>query len=227
MNLLVPGNQALLLTTGILSLIALIFALRFAPWRQLFADETRQHLFLGACVVLACFWQLQVEVRGLIGLHPTLITALCLTLGWSLSLLAGLSALIIETLMVQVLAEGRSWQVLPFDYLMSVVIPASFCYLVLRALELFPKRNLFFYLWGAGFFSAMISCQLIGVISLLIFWSTDNEVLLSNTLEHYLLFTVLMFPEGFSSGALITVMAMFKPHWLKTFADDFYFRKQP
>ena len=74
MNILLPPNSLLFWSSSVIMLMALAVALRYAPWRLLFAEQSRQHFLYGTIIVLAIIWMLQIKVKGVVAFHPLLMT---------------------------------------------------------------------------------------------------------------------------------------------------------
>ncbi|UTF58564.1 hypothetical protein [Gilvimarinus sp. DA14] len=232
MNLLLPPSFTLLLASLALALPALGVALRGAPWRQLAATQQRQHAFFAAILALGLFWLLQVEVRDSLGFHPMLMAVVTMIFGWHLALIIGALALV--ALQVYRLAlwgslDGwlEAWQglnpaALPVDFVLSVVVPASWTLLVLYLVDRWSFKNPFTFFLGVGFFGAMLSCLWMGAAAFTLFYLTGSEAPLAVLNEHGLLFVLMMFPEGFCNGALATVFTILWPDMVKTYRDEWY-----
>ena len=115
---------------------------------------------------------------------------------------------------------------IPVDYVLSVGVPGIASWLVLKLIAVIRFRNLFVYMLGGGFFGAMAAVQMIGLTSLLLFFLCAEEELLQITLEHYLLFFLLMFPEGFINGSVMTMLTVYCPDLVKTYDDHIYLDDQ-
>ena len=232
MNLLLAPNSLLFWLSLMLSLPVILFALCSAPWAQVIFNQARQHVFFASIVVLGLFWVLQVEVRGTLAFHPLLMTATTMILGWSLAILVGVMALLMLEFFQLALRSARyDWDVsltqfdlttVPVDFLLSVALPVSWTWVMLWLIDRWKFKNPFTYFLGVGFFGAMASSLLMGLAAILLFSLSASEIQLAMTKEHFMVFVLLMFPEGFSNGCIATVMAVLWPDMSKTYNDDWY-----
>ncbi|TQV85105.1 hypothetical protein FKG94_02625 [Exilibacterium tricleocarpae] len=217
MNILIAPDTTLFWTALATNGLFLAAALRYAPWHAVLRVAVRQHALLGATLALGVFWHLQVAVGEVIAIHPLAITTLTIVFGWSLAVVAGTLACGI----FQLLGDGL-WYAWPVDSLLSVILPASATWLVLLIIERITWKNLFTYMLGAGFAGAMLSVLACGAGALALFWLTGAQPLLAVTREHFYLYGLLMFPEGFINGAMVSVITVFWPQMVKTYDDDTY-----
>lgn len=234
MNLLLPPNSALFWLSSLISVPLLLVAIRQAPWRQLLVNQTRQHIMFGAVLALALLWLLQVEVRGAIAIHPLLMTVTTMVFGWSFALIIGSCALLaLEIYQLPLRALQMDWDMalaqfdlgcLPVDFCLSVLVPASWAWCVLWLVDRWKFKNPFTYFWGVGFFGAMLSCVLIGLSALVLFGISGSDIHLHNTQEHFFVFLLMTFPEGFANGLIATVMTVLYPDLVKTYRDDWYLK---
>lgn len=232
MNLLLPPNSLLFWFALAISVPVFLLALRYAPWRQLTISSARQHALFATVLALALMWLLQVDVRATLAIHPLLMTVTTMIFGWSLALLIGAWALVVlECYQVPLRALQMDWDMalaqfdlstLPVDFCLSVIVPVSWAWCALWLVDRWKFKNPFTYIWGVGFFGAMFSCLLVGVASLLLFALTGSDVQLVNTKEHFFVFLLMTFPEGFVNGLIATVMTVLYPDLVKTYRDDWY-----
>lgn len=232
MNLLLPPSLILLGLSLALSLPALGWALWRAPWRQLAVSNQRQHAFFAAILALGLFWLLQVEVRESLGFHPMLITVVTMIFGWHLALVIGALALVaLQLYRLALWGSLDGWTqalqalepaTLPVDFVLSVLVPASWTLVVLYLVDRWRFKNPFTYFLGVGFFGAMLSCLWLGVAAFALFYVSGSEAPLAVLREHGLLFVLMMFPEGFCNGALATVFTILWPDMVKTYRDEWY-----
>lgn len=232
MNLLHSPSTFLFLLCAVLSAAALVYALRWAPWRLLAASRVRQHAFFASVLALGLFWLLQVEVRATLGFHPMLMTVVTMVFGWHLAMVIGAAALLASTLyhwawVGAVYGQAEALLALnptglPVAYVLTVMVPACWAWLMIRLIDRWSFKNPFTYFMGVGFFGAMLSCLWLGAVSGLLFLLPGNEILLGHWWEHRLLFVLMMFPEGFCNGAIATVLTVLWPELVKTYRDDWY-----
>jgi len=234
MNLLLPPNNFLFWLTLCITLPILLLAIRHAPWQQVLASQPRQHALFATTLSLALIWLLQVSVRDTLAIHPLLMTVTTMVFGWNLAMLIGVMALVaLEIYQVPLHALSLDWDVavaqfdlssLPVDFCLSVAVPVSWACCVLWLVDRWKFKNPFTYFWGVGFFGAMLSCIWLGIAALLLFSITGSEIQLATAQEHFIVFVLMTFPEGFVNGLIATVMTVLYPDMVKTYRDDWYLK---
>ena len=234
MNLLLSPAPVLFWLTTCIALPIILLAIRYAPWQQVLADQNRQHILFATILALALLWLLQVSLRDTLAIHPLLMTVTTMVFGWSLATLIGAMALIaLEIYQVPLHALTLDWDVavaqfdlstFPVDFCLSVVVPVGWAWCVLWLVDRWKFKNPFTYFWGVGFFGAMASCIWLGVTALLLFAITGSEIQLATTQEHFIVFLLMTFPEGFVNGLIATVMTVLYPDMVKTYRDDWYLK---
>lgn len=232
MNMLLPPEPLLFWLTLILSILLLGAAIFYAPWRQLARHQSRQHLLFASILFLSLFWLMQVSVQATLAFHPMLMTVVMMVFGWSLALLIGVAALMmLEVYQIALRSLTLEWDVavnqfnlstLPVDFSLSVVIPVSWAWLAVWLINRWRFKNPFTYFLGVGFFGAMISCLWVGLGALLLFSLTGSDIALASAREHFFVFLLMTFPEGFINGALATVLTVLWPDIVKTYRDDWF-----
>ena len=103
-------------------------------------------------------------------------------------------------------------------YILNIV---RTCYRILssRALRWFSSLQVF-YLISA--LMQVFGIASIGLTSYALLSAIDNQ-LASTTLDQYLLaFVPLMYPEAFLSGAMLSILVVYRPQWVATFDDSRY-----
>lgn len=217
MSFLVGLNIWQMLPGLVLVMPLLLWSLWRAPWAQLLGHQERQHIFFAAMILLALFWQLQIEIREELLLHPIGMNVVTMIFGARLALVVGSSALVLAHVFNQ-----QPWSVLPFELLTMVLVPVIIVSLLLKLIDRIPNANLFFYLFGAAFFGAVPTLFGVGLVSwLYIVWIGDAG-LLTLFEEYAYLLLLMMFPEGFINCAVATVITILRPDLMKTFDEHKY-----
>ncbi len=206
----------LLLALGLLMLVCLAIAVRYAPWEALRAVPTRVHLVLGTSLGCTCLWLMSIRLGEVASVHLLAMTSVTLVLGWCLALLAGSLALL-----AQLLILGEPLSALPAAWLLSVAVPASLSHWLVSRL---PRRqNLFLYTLGGGFAGGMLCALTVAVLATGFLWLIGETALASRALEAWPLLALVLFPEGFINGMLVTAACVFFPGAVKTFDEGLYF----
>jgi uncharacterized membrane protein len=183
----------------------LLWALWRAPWVELFSDQRRQHLLFGTMLALFLLWLVRRDFASGLSFHFIGMTAVTLLLDWPLALLCGFAA------QLGLLALGR------LDLaglgVNGLLLAETFAVLVERR----QPRNLFVYIFCCGFFPAALTALvcLLGGLGLL--WH-DGLYVMPPWLEDFVGYLwLVMFPEAFINGMLVTGLVVFYPDWLETF----------
>ncbi|XOV89295.1 MAG: energy-coupling factor ABC transporter permease [Pseudomonadota bacterium] len=212
---ILPGSLQLALL--VIMLPSVIVAIRYAKWHLLLASRTRQHLFFGGMLAALLLWQLRIQVVDGVWIHLLGMTALTLVLGWCYAVIAGTLVALAYTLMA-----GESLLVVPGCWLFSVLIPASVTRLLLLVIRRTNIQNLFLFLLGAGFGGAALSVLLIAVVALPVLWLGGQGMWAREALTHAPFILLVMFPEAFINGLIVSALTVFYPDLVKTFDEDFY-----
>jgi uncharacterized membrane protein len=210
---------ALLWTSNLLYLLLLVVAIRIAPWQQLFARQESQHVFLGAIVILLSVWGIKAGISPGLGFHHLGATLFTLMFGWPLAII-GLTI----TMLASLLLQASDWSSLGINSLLSVVIPISVSYLVLRFSQKWLPDNFFIYIFVCAFFgagAAIAISRLCAIALLSVIHAYPNEQLIEESLQYL---PLIMFPEAFVTGMLITIFVVYHPDWVSTFDDDRYIK---
>lgn len=207
----------LMVVAGLLMIAALAAAVRLAPWRAVLAAPERQHVLLGSCVGLLLLWLGNIEVTEGVRLHLLAVTCTTMIIGLPLTLLSGSVALT-----AQLWLQGVPLAALPAAWLPTVAVPAVVTRLLVHYLRRRAPGNLFLYLLGAGFAGGMVCVLASALAALGLFALMGRFDLIADAVDSATLVALMMFPEGFLNGMLITAVTVFRPDLVKTFDDDYY-----
>lgn len=197
--------------------IALLAALRHLPWRILVTSPTAQHLVGAATLVLIGFWSVRAGITPGLSAHILGVTALTLLVGWPLAILATLVA------SVTVGAMGVApWALVPLEFVAGGVLPVAVSHGVRLGLERMLPPNLFVYLLGCGFAGGIVAGLVSrGANAALLLLSGAWEVGRVGD-ELGVIVALLTLPEGVINGIIVSVLAVYRPHWVKEFDDRRY-----
>ncbi len=232
MNFLLPPNPALLWLSLGICVPAVLIAAIYAPWRLLLAAPARQHLFMASTLGLSLVWLFGVTVKNAIVFHPILMTATTMVLGWSLAQVAGLVALFLLLLFQTALRSALvGWDLaysqlhvstVPLDYCLNVLVPATWTWCVIGVVNRLQFKNHFTYFLCVGFFGAMLGCLWIDLAAVaMCYWvgSAAHWVIVK---DHFWLFLLMTFPEGFINGTIATAFTVFMPDLVKTYRESWF-----
>ncbi|SBS25347.1 hypothetical protein MAQ5080_00242 [Marinomonas aquimarina] len=204
----------------IVAVLTCLVALRQAPWRALIENTALQHRFLGCAVGLAVLWQMSVNLNVGVIIHFMGMTTLTLFFGWPLALLAGLLALLVDTLL-----NGQQWSVFGCNLLFNAVIPALVTWWLHVRIERFKPSNPFVFILGTGFFGCVLSTSvatLVAVTALKLFGVLELKLTLADYLGYLPIF---VFPEAVVNGMFISATTILHPHVVVAFNEARYFKQ--
>lgn len=191
------------------------FPAEFFP--KLRQERGYQHLVFASLTALTLLWSTQAGIKAGLQLHFLLLTTLVLCHGWRIALWLGMVPLAALGLLGKI-----SWQDFGLFWVSQLLVPVLFSYAWFIWTYHALARHLFVYLFVAGFLGAALSIVLsLAVHSGLLWW--DGRYDWDTIYQNYLLFAMLIwFPEALLNGAALTLMAIYRPHWLRTFYDREY-----
>jgi uncharacterized membrane protein len=197
--------------------LALGLAVWLAPWRRLREGTRVQHLLAGAAVGLMILWAMRTGVVPGLEFHLLGITTVTLMLGWSFAVLAGSIALVGVTV-----AGLSGWSGLPVNALLDVLVPATVTQsLLVLARSALPK-HFFVYVFLNAFVAGGVAVLAAGYLAVWVLVGAE-AIRLEDLRQGFLPFLPLMlFPEAFVNGFLVSVMVGLRPEWVYSFRDEEY-----
>lgn len=202
---------------SLLMTVGLAVAMRFARWQALLTAPQRLHLLFGAILGCMCLWLLNIRVADALYIHLLGMTSVTLVLGWCFGMLCGSLALL-----GQVLVMGEPLTSLPLSWLYTVAIPATLSRWLVSRLSRLRLRNLFVYTLGGGFAGGILCALALAVLALPALWLIGRGDLAEQALATWPIIALVLFPEGFINGMLVTAACVFFPGAVKTFDERFY-----
>lgn len=185
-------------------------------WRRL-AEPQHLNLFLGATVVALALWQIRTGVKPGLSFHLYGMAALALMFGFWRATFSGVLILLANA----VFGRG-SWGALGVDTLLTAALPAAVSWGVFRLLERYLPDHFFIYVLGNGFLGAVLSVVAIGLATTALM-ALGGVYPLDYLLSYYTPYAMLIsWGEAFTTGMVVTVMAVYRPAWLESFDDERY-----
>ena len=213
-GVLSPGLAlACTVLAGVLLLAALsgLGALRGHP--------ERLHLLAGAAVSLASLWSVSAGVDPGISLHVLGIPAVVLLLGWRLGMLAATLAAVALLLLGKTALDGA-----PAAWLVSAALPGAIIVAVAWAVRFYLPRNPFVFIFVGAFFGAglaVVATWLAGA-GLLAASGQPSPSGIDSSLLAFL--PLVLFPEAFINGAVMSMLIVYRPGWVRLYDERFYDR---
>ena len=201
------------MTVGwILYLPVLLWAVWRSPWVELFTDSRRQHLLFGTVFALFLLWLVRRDFDTGVSYHFIGMTAVTLLLDWPLAIVGGLVA------QLGLLALGRQdLAALGVNGLLLIVLPVLVTEACAVLVERAQPKNPFVYIFCSGFFAAALSALFCLLLGLGVLWF-DGLFAMPEWLEDFVGYLwLIIFPEAFINGIVISALVVFCPEWLETF----------
>jgi uncharacterized membrane protein len=202
----------------VLFLLALIWAAVTAPWWHL-SDNEDTHVLLATGVALLFLWVMKAGVAPGLEFHLLGVTLATLMFGWQFAIL------VVGVVLLATTIHGNlNWPCFGWNGLLLVFLPVLVTWFVLRMSERHLPGNFFIYIFVAAFFGAALAMLSVGVVSTVVLWAFGAYPW-QRLMEHYAVFYMLMvFPEAFLTGAMMTIFVVYRPAWVATFDDERYLR---
>ena len=209
-------SPAALWAMNILFALALLAALRMAPWRK-FRDSEQFHVFLGTTVALVLLWHMEAKVQPGLSFHLLGVTAITLMFGWSLAVIAAALALLGVTL-----NGGGGWDGFALNALVCGVVPITLTQVLLILIRWYLPKHFFVYVLVNGFLTAGFVGAATGYLAagLLVASGAYTFAQLDQTVLPF--FPLMFLPEAILNGWLLAVLVAFKPNWVYSFSDEQY-----
>ena len=199
-------------------------AIRAAQWWRLHNHRDFQVLLFAMAGTLF-IWTMKADfttdpVTFGLNLHLLGATLLTMMFGWAFAILAMSLVILVFTLIFS--SEISSLYSIPWNVLLTSVLPVFISYYLFRFTERYLPNNFFIYIFIGSFFSAALAMASV-ILSTTGFHYLSGaysyEYLSYNYLPYGLL---LMFPEAFITGMLMSIFVAYRPHWVSTFDDRKY-----
>lgn len=202
--------------------LVLILALHKAQWWRL-RDPQDLNVLLYSILGVLIIWTLNATYLPWLDLHLLGATLLTMMFGWPFAVLA-ISLVILVTAAIPLSSLGHIWMTLPWLALLTGVLPVFLSSLVFHLADRRLPNHFFVYIFICSFFGATLS------MAVVIFATTGLHVLsgahsLKFMAYNYLPYgLLLMLPEAFVTGMLMSIIVVYRPQWVSTFDDKRYLK---
>lgn len=182
------------------------------PWVELFTDTRRQHLLFGTVFDLFLLWLMRRDFDSGVSYHFLGMTAVTLLLDWPLAIVGGLIA------QLGMLAMGRQdLAAMGVNGLLLIVLPVLITEGCALIVERAQPRSPFTYIFCSGFFAAGLAALLCLLLAMGVLW-LDGLFAMPEWLGDFIGYLwLIIFPEAFINGMIVTALVVFCPEWLETF----------
>jgi uncharacterized membrane protein len=201
----------------LLWLLLLGSSMNRALWHNLRTTSLYQHLLLGSAIVLIPLWLLRAGLHDGLTIHFLGITSLTLLLGWRLALWAPCL-----TLLLLSYTGVEEWANVGWNALLGIALPVATSWLLFLASWAWLPRHLFIYLFIAAFLGGALAIST-KVLATALLLGLSGDYPWQTIIDDYLsIWPLLLFPEALLNGMTMTLLAIYRPHWVNTFFDRTY-----
>lgn len=208
------------LGAALLSAAMLFFAARRVAWRSLMHSGPRLNAFLGFAVIMTLLWSMRAGVLPGLNLHLLGAMAACLLFGPWLAMFG--MALVLTGIALNGAVEWAAW---PLNYVVMGLLPVLFAEGARRFVERFLPSHFFVYVFVMAFAGSAIVVLLSGLSASILLFAAGAYAWSHLASEYLPYFLLLAFSEAWISGAVITMMVVYRPEWVTTFDDQRYLRR--
>jgi len=208
---------AWLLITHLGYAIILLFSLRSAPWYHLKrADDA--NVFFAASILLWLAWRSSVGITGGMEFHLLLVTSVTLMFGWQFAVFAVSIAQLCLTF------EGvGNWMNYSLNLWVNGMIPIAITFGLFKILSLSLPKHFFIYIYGSAFFGGALSMAISRLVGMAILLLSGTYTWMQLKDESVFIF-IMLFPEAFINGLIMTVLVAYRPTWVSSFSDQHYLK---
>lgn len=207
---------------------ALYVAIRHARWQHL-RNATDVNILLYAMLGIFCLWLMNTDFadnRLLVGptLHLLGATLLTMMFGWAFAIMAMSLVLLAYSIMTATSIE--TLYALPWTALAICVLPVLLSYRLFHLVDSKLPNNFFLYIFVSAFFGAALAMASVILTTTTIHYLSGAYSLDKLTYGYVPYGLILMFPEAFLTGMLMSIFVVYRPEWVSTFDDRRYLRKR-
>ncbi len=198
----------------------LSWAIYRAPWQSA-SSKPIQHIWPILCACTFLIWQMDISLMdNTVHIHLIGATLLTVLFGWQFAVI-GLSSVLLATCVLQKL----SILVFSMASFSLIVVPIFASYWIVRLVYRYLPRHFFVFIFLSGFANAAVAIFCSGItnsVLLDVLSNLDSMQIWQHTLPASLL---LVFPEAFITGAVLTIFVVYRPEWVRSFHDEQYLNK--
>ena len=208
-QVLTAGTQTL---GWLLYVPVLLAAIWRSPWVELCSDRRRQHLLFGTVFALFLLWLVRRDFDTGVSYHFIGMTAVTLLLDWPLALVGGFAA------QLALVALGRQdLAALGVNGVLFVALPVLVTEICAILVERAQPKSPFVYIFCSGFLAAAVAALLSLTLALVVL-QVEGIFEMPYWLSDYVGYLwLIIFPEAFINGMVISALVVFSPDWLETF----------
>ena len=197
----------------VLALIAVVVALALRPWRALDGSGPPWP-WLAWWAAMPVTWGVDHLVANNVVQPLSGAPLLVMMAGWPLAVLAMGPVALIATLL-----GHMPWELGLHRYVWLGLMPATLMMLFGAAVRRLLPHHLFIYIFGRGFFSALLAGTLSGWLAMALDGMVGANLAIS---ELMIARWLAAWGDAFLTGMLVAIFVAFRPEWLATYSDRIY-----
>lgn len=186
-----------------------------APWWWL-RQPGSMNVFMGALTGVLVLWQIRAGLGSGPYLHLLGATLLTLAFGWQLAFI-GLALVVAG----DTAFGGGDWASYGVNMLVCGVVPVTVAYRFARLVERIGS-NFFLYVFGVAFAGGAVTIAAVAAASVGVLVSSHPERMDYFVHDYLPTWILLLFPEAFVTGGLLTLAVVYRPTWIVSFDDRRY-----
>ena len=202
----------------LLFILAVAVAIWRAPWYHL-RETASLNILLAMIVGIMVVWTLKAGFAPGLSIHLLGTTLLTLMFGWAFAILG-----IIVVIGAHMLYAGSGWVELPMDALLLGLLPAFVSFTVFRFVDTHLPNNFFIYIFLVAFFGAGLAAASVVFVTSIVHITSGAYTAAEVWHDYTRYVPLVMFPESFITGMLMTLFVAYRPEWVSTFDDSRYLK---
>lgn len=188
-----------------------------ATFNTLFSSQTIQRSCFAISLVICFFWSVKAGLLNGLNIHILAMTAITLIMGVRFAMVCANLALCLL-----VLFNAIELKQLASYALFTAAIPILFSYFIFSLSYRYLAKHIFVYIFVCAFLGAGFTA-VCHILLMTMYHYLIGSYSLVMLLDNYSYFAALIwFPESMLSGMAMTVLIIYRPHWVKTFYDNQY-----
>ena len=210
-------DNELLWLCNLMFFILLIRAMKFAGWREMFANNMRTNALIGLLFCTPVFWILNAGIHPGFSFHLIGTTIFLLMFGWPIALIS-LTLIMFGTGLyadADIIALGMNG-------LLILAIPMLFIEWMLRFSQRYLPKNFFLFVLLNGFVCAAIASAIMMGVTTLSLLAFSHYTWPEIQYHYFIPAPILIFAEAFTTGAVMTGFTVSQPEAVKNFSIDDY-----
>lgn len=209
--------------------VVLLHTIRSAQWWRL-RNASDVNVLLYTLLGVFFMWLMNTGFEeSLSHVGPTLhllgATLVTMMFGWAFAIMLMSLVLVAFTIMTAPLVI-ESFYTLPWNALATCVLPVLVSYKLFHFVDRKLPNNFFIYIFVCTFFGAALALASVILTTASIHYLSGAYSFEKLSYGYIPYGLIMMFPEAFITGMLMSIFVVYHPEWVSTFDDYRYLRKR-